>query len=437
MAGSTSAVILCVKCAGPGTPAETFCVKCSGALAKVCGKCGFKNSVAKNYCDHCGTAMALLAPSAQAPQGGPAQGPAPTEQREIPQTVIRRIPASGAGAPPQPPVPQFNLPAAGRMAGGPPQAIDPNSVYAPGPATFNPASMTVMRRKDRKQNILFFIILAVVGALAWRQLDIYLKPENAVPRLAARYLDALSRYDSPAAYEMLSRDSKASCTEEEFKALRDPTPWTWSDLTLAGVETDVAVIKYQIKIEGKPPQEDFLFFLKEQGAWVRPFNWNLLKKAEEAIAQSNHDMALLVAQSAVRINPRDPMARGYLCEAVFYRKVPAETERECALALRLSQTYPSKLSLKSLYHLHAILGDTYKNSLRKFPEALEQYNAMLAFPALGQDDQCDILLARADTEAAMGKPAEAAADLSAAERICQKPEDVDFIRQRRTELFPR
>ena len=227
--------------------------------------------------------------------------------------------------------------------------------------------MTVMRRKDRKQNILFFIILAVVGALAWRQLDIYLKPENAVPRLAARYLDALSRYDSPAAYEMLSRDSKASCTEEEFKALRDPTPWTWSDLTLAGVETDVAVIKYQIKIEGKPPQEDFLFFLKEQGAWVRPFNWNLLKKAEEAIAQSNHDMALLVAQSAVRINPRDPMARGYPRGGLLPQSARRDRARMRA-GPAVSQTYPLKLSLKSLYHLHAILGDTYKNSCASFPK---------------------------------------------------------------------
>jgi len=60
-------------------------------------------------------------------------------------------------------------------------------------------------------------------------------------------------------------------------------------------------------------------------------------------------MALIRAQEAVRINPRDPMARGYLCEAVYYRKVPEETERESLDAAReqreelLAQTRASDL----------------------------------------------------------------------------------------------
>jgi hypothetical protein len=128
------------------------------------------------------------------------------------------------------------------------------------------------------------------------------------------------------------------------------------------------------------------------------------------------------------------MARGYLCEAVYFRKVPEETERECAAALQLSQTYPSKLSLKSLYHLHAILGDTYKNSLRKYPQAVAQFDALLAFPDLAPADQCDLLLVRADTLLAMGKGDEAAADLQTAAGLCTKPEDLAFIRQRQSAL---
>jgi hypothetical protein len=128
------------------------------------------------------------------------------------------------------------------------------------------------------------------------------------------------------------------------------------------------------------------------------------------------------------------MARGYLCEAVFYRKVPAETEQECSFALQLSKIYPSKLSLKSLYHLHAILGDTYKNALRKYPEAVAQYDALLAFPDLAPTDQCDLLLARADTRIAMGAGPEAAADLKAAAGVCVKPADLDYIRKRQAAL---
>jgi hypothetical protein len=96
----------------------------------------------------------------------------------------------------------------------------------------------------------------------------------------------------------------------------------------------------------------------------------------------------------------------------------------------LSQIYPSKLSLKSLYHLHAILGDTYKNALKKYPEAIAQYDALLAFPDLAPADQCDLLLARCDTRIAMGRNAEAAADLQTAAGVCTKPEDFDFIRKR-------
>ena len=110
---------------------------------------------------------------------------------------------------------------------------------------------------------------------------------------------------------------------------------------------------------------------------------------------------------------------------------PAETERECSAALQLSQIYPSKLSLKSLYHLHAILGDTYKNALRKYPEAVAQYDVLLAFPDLAPADQCDLLLARADTRIAMGQNTEAAADLQTAAGVCTKPEDLGYIRKKR------
>ena len=126
------------------------------------------------------------------------------------------------------------------------------------------------------------------------------------------------------------------------------------------------------------------------------------------------------------------MARGYLCEAVYYRRVPQETERECSLALKLIKVYPSKLSLKSLYHLHAILGDTYKNSLNKYPEAIEQYNAMLSFPGLAPQDKCDLLLARADTQSALGKTPEAALDLNEASAVCANAADLDYIRKRQS-----
>jgi hypothetical protein len=276
-------------------------------------------------------------------------------------------------------------------------------------------------------------IVAVCTAGAFLYYD-YNQPQNEIPRVAAQYLNALSGGDLPAAYALLSRGSQDHCSLDEFRSGRENTPWSWSGIRLARLEAAAAVVKYRLLVQGQPGKDDFLVFLREDGRWVRPYNWNLLQKAEDSFTRNDPDLALIFAQEAVAIDPRDPMARGYLCEAVYYRKIPKETEQECAAALQLSQTYPSKLSLKSLYHLHAILGDTYKNSLQKYPEAVAQYDALLAFPDLAPADQCDLLLARADTRLAMGQNAESAADLQTAAGVCVKSEDLDYIRKRQAAL---
>lgn len=275
---------------------------------KTCGQCGFKNSAAKKYCDQCGTAMAVAAAAAG-----------------IPQTAVRRA----------------DLP----LAEG-----------APPPLTRN-ASWTVMRRRDRLHNTGYLFILVLIAAAGTYKYSVYMKPGNAVPRLAAEYLRALQRNDLEKAYGMFSALAKANCSLEEFKAARSQTPWTWSKIGAARVEPDAVVARYTLSVEGRPPKEDFIHFARENGEWVRPYNWTLLQKAESALERSDTDMALLLSQAAVEVNPRDPVARGYLCEALFYRRAPRETERECAKAVELSRTYPSQLSARSLLRLHEILGD--------------------------------------------------------------------------------
>jgi hypothetical protein len=419
--------IVCTKC-GFEMPAPAYaCPRCQGGLAKLCGSCGFKNAVAKNYCDRCGTPMSL-APAGETPSAAPAP-------EGLPQTAVRRSePAAPGGAPlniVQPP-PGYAIPAALRREPGAPAPVPEGQYIPPPPPT--EANLSRLRRRDTRRSMFFWGPVTAVLTAGWFFYYDYQRPMNAVPRVAARYLDALSSGDIQGAYALLSLEARAHCSIDEFRAWREDTPWTWSDLRLARLEPEASVVRYTLQVKGQPPKEDFLIFLREEGRWVRPYNWNLLQRAEESFARNDPDMALILSQEAVRIDPRDPMARGYLCEAVYYRKVPAETERECAYALQLSKSYPSKLSLKSLYHLHAILGDTYKNSLRKYPEAVAQYDAMLAFPDLAASDQCDLLLARADTRIAMGAGAEAGADLKAAAGVCAKPEDLSYIRKRQAAL---
>ncbi len=424
MAEPVFARIVCVKCSFELPTPGYACPRCQGGLAKICGNCSFKNAVAKNYCDRCGTPMAL-APGADAPPGGPAP-------ESLPHTGVRRV-----GPQPPPlhivsPPPAHSIPAALRRDPGAPAPVPEGQYIPPPPPT--EANLSRLRRRDARHSLYFWgPVTALLTAVGFFYHD-HQRPMNAVPRVAARYLDSLSSGDTRGAYALLSLKARAHCNLDEFRSWREETPWTWSDLRLARLEPEAAVVRYTLKVKGQPPKEDFLIFLREEGRWVRPYNWNLLQRAEESFTRNDPDMALILAQEAVRIDPRDPMARGYLCEAVYYRKVPEETERECSYALQLSKTYPSKLSLKSLYHLHAILGDTYKNSLRKYPEAVAQYDAMLAFPNLAPSDQCDLLLARADTRAAMGGGAPAAEDLKTAAGVCVKPDDLAYIRKKQAAL---
>jgi len=419
--------IVCTKC-GFQLPAPGYaCPRCQGSLAKICGNCNFQNAVAKNYCDRCGTPMSLAPDSESALPAPGGEG--------IPQTAVRRAgPALPPGQPPHivPPPPDHSIPQALRRTPGAPAPVPEGQYIPPPPPT--EASLSRLRRRDVRHSIFFWGPVTALLTAAWFFYYDFHRPQNEVPRMAARYLDALSRGNFPDAYALLSHEAQAHCTIDEFRAWREDTPWTWSDIRLARLEPAAAVVKYRLLIQGQSPKEDFLTFLREDGRWVRPYNWNLLRRAEESFSRNDPDMALILAQEAVNIDPRDPMARGYLCEAVYYRKVPAETERECSFALQLSKVYPSKLSVKSLYHLHAILGDTYKNSLRKYPEAVAQYDAMLAFPDLAPADHCDLLLARADTRFAMGAGTEAAADLKAAAGSCVKPADLDYIRKRQAAL---
>lgn len=408
MAAPVSAALICSKCAAQGAPGQN-CAKCGGPLVKVCGGCGMRNSPAKNYCDRCGAAMAL------APVGHPPeQRPMPPSAGEPPLTAIRRIQ-------PPPAEESFQLPAAGRAKEHVPVPSEVSGDIKP-VGDYDPnASLTVLRRKDRLKNAVFLLVFALLASFALRKFSILMRPEYVVPRRATKYLNHLRNGQYEQAYHMLSEQARRHVTQDEFATLRDPTPWSWSNVQIVRAEPEAVVVKYVLTLSGQPPREDLLQFIREDGDWVRPYNWTLLQKAENALERNDPDLAALLAKAAVDVNPRDPMARAYLCEAVFYKRVPTETARECETALKLHETYPSKLSTKSLYHLHALLGDTYKNSLRRYPEALREYNTLLSFPELTAADRCKLLTARAETLVALGRETEAAADYQAAQTLCQQP----------------
>jgi hypothetical protein len=428
---SSPAAILCTKCGAASDTAASACAKCGGRNARVCGACGFQNSVAKNYCDKCGTSISELG-------GAVAPPPSTGTPSDIPQTEIRRTSAAS-----EPGLPQARGFAAqpGAPQGAPlPQSAPAPYVSADPWGTPEPLTLTAEAPKPKfqKVRVLVNVLAAAVGMLIcacalwyWHASR---KPERLVPRLAARYLDALRARDFETAYELFSDAARKNVTLDEFKASRAGEEWAWSKLEIEHQEPGAMLLKYELSVNGASPRPDHLLFVKEGERWVRPYNGTLMRKVEEAFEKGSTDNGQLLAQVAAAIDPRDPMARGYLCEAAYYRKAPQETVSQCMDALKLSQTYPSNLSLKSLYHLHAILADTYKNALRQPSLALDQYAQMLSFPDISPADQCEILLARSEAYAGMGRPGESAADLDRAEQLCAKRADFDFIRRMRDAL---
>ena len=438
------AQIICTKCTTASATPSLECAKCGGRNARVCGKCGNQNSVAKNFCDKCGQSIADLGAIAPPPKTQLPGSPS----ADIPVTVVKRLPPSGPPPVPGPgavPAPSGGKPFPTARPGAlPPPGQSSAGFAAPlddlwsAPAPLPVAAETVSRPRFNMWRQALNTIAALAGVTAaaygvWTYRE-SLKPEIFVPKMATQYLEALRTRDYPKAYEMFSDAAKRNATLEEFRASRDATTWAWSGLRIEYQEQGAMLLGYDLKAEGSPPRRDHVLFTLDGERWVRPYNWTLMRQVEEAFDKGDPDKGLILAQAAATINPRDPMAWGYLCEAAYYRKLPADTVLRCARALELARTYPSNLTLKSLYHLHAILADTYHHALGSADKALDQYAEMLAFPGISPADQCQILLARSQAYASISRPGEALADLERGSQLCVEPTDQAFIQKMREAL---
>lgn len=411
----TSAVILCSDCGAVSTTPLSLCGKCGGKNSRVCPGCGFPNSFAKNYCDKCGNPISDL--------GDPS-----TTLSALPRA---KMSAAEPGAPHEPYSAEHpgSDPFAQSVSNDPWSVVKPTTPHTPAKAPI--LDSAGLRRALTGGFAIAAVIIALTIAAYWNE---HGKPEDAVQRAAAQYLEALRVHDYDAAYSHFSGLARKHCTLDEFRLSRGTDNWTWSNLRVERAESGATLFAYELAAEGAPSRTDRVLFIEEGERWVRPYNWVLLRKAEEAFDANDADAGLIFAQNAALINSRDPMARGFLCEAAYYRKSPIDTERQCATALELSRAYPSMLPLSSLYHLHAILADTYKNALQKPELALDQFTQLLAFPNISPADQCQILLARSESYMTLSRPGEALADANRAAQLCSRRRDQAYTEEIRLKL---
>lgn len=275
------------------------------APQKICSKCKAKNSPQKNYCDLCGTPLSQPAPEAPGP-------------REIPLTVrVDKKPQAQ---------PSFNLPLAGRA--------EP-ALAAPAPA---PITSTKTSKKKTTSSASphpsssvaipwFPALLALLAAGGAWQYHAYNKPERAAVRAADEYFGDLLRQDYPRAYDLLSTQARANCDIGRFQESLPPPLPSWPGLTLSHMEGDTALLRYS---------GGSLFMVLDDGRWSVPYANHFTAKAADAVAHHDPDIAVLQAQAAVSINPRDPASRGLLCEAYLEHHMAQEAQKECAVAVDLS-----------------------------------------------------------------------------------------------------
>lgn len=436
------ATIQCTACGAASATALALCAKCKGKNARVCSGCGFQNSLAKNYCDKCGNPIAELG------TGTPPAGPSELKS-DIPATIVKHrkdsdqaltsLPsAKSSAAEPGAPRGEVPLPAAKQAAdpfNAPQVSNDPWAATAPASQAETKPRIQKWVAPLRRILTAAFATAAIVGSLAgvWHITE-NAKPENAAHLAALRYLEALRTKNYAAAYSQFSDSAKKNCTLEEFVASRDSAAWTWSGLRVERMEQGASFLTYELAVEGATPRTDGVLFVLENKKWVRPFTATLMRKVEAAFDANNPDLGLTLAQAAAAIDPREPLARVYLCDAAYYHKSPEDAERQCSAAIELERNYPSNLPLKTRYRLHAILADTYKNSLNKPELSLTQFTQMLLFPDISPADQCEIYLALSEVHQSLSRPGEALADTDLAAQTCVRPQELAYIKDIRLKL---
>ena len=211
-------------------------------------------------------------------------------------------------------------------------------------------------------SIIFLLVLAAAATLLFvyhRQSE---RPAVVVPRLTETYLSALAGADFDSAYDFFSHGARSHCTITEFRQLRGGDIWIVKNIKPVRIEPDSVVVSYDWSTPSREPITVYMLWAKEEGRWVVPYNLNLLKGVEAAVASNNPDVALLDSQEAVRVNPRDPIARASYCEAAFFRKFYEQALPECRTTLELASKYPSNISPERLRHVQMLVSRLEKGS---------------------------------------------------------------------------
>lgn len=454
---SKLSVIKCPKCGYLPNMLGDTCLKCNTPLEKVCGECSFANPVEKNYCSHCGSVLTLQPPPKGENVPPPPQPPSPAagkpgsfvlEMESIQDTVseratsFRRRPAEAPAwaqaapapaqqaAPPAAPAPQKQAPApaAPQKQAPPPQGKPPaaTSVLTPDSSRLPPQ---VGLPRELRPGLLKRIAGPLVTVLLVSVLlgILYMIAAPSLPRLrlvmtAKSYLTYISEHKFEKAYELLSSNSKAGCTMDDYVRnsreyyARVPA-WQFKDVEVLTLDKNTAMIRYQLKDGDQPWKSDYISFVRENNRWARPYIWVLFQPIEDALKQQDFPHALFLAQKLHLTDPIDPRTSGYLCVSEFFMGLYEKSADSCRRTLDSAVSYPVGYSREELFWFNSHYADSLRY-LQRDRDALAEYDKLFKWPGLASAELCTLYLNSADSCVNLKDYERALHDIMKADGLC-------------------
>ncbi|MDO8806015.1 MAG: zinc ribbon domain-containing protein [Elusimicrobiota bacterium] len=427
-------VIKCPKCGYLPNMLGDTCLKCNTRLEKVCGECGFANQVEKNYCDQCGAVLTLQPPPRNEnmpppPREAPKTEPYRVEMESIQDTVIDRATSfrRTAVAPPPPPgkavppTPAAPLPAKTKEPGShlsSANVLIPDSTRLPRETPLPPGLL-----KKLLGPVVTIILIAVLGGI------LYMIAAPSLPRLrllmtAKSYLANISQHKFEAAYELLSSNSKAACTMEEYAKNSNEyyskvPAWQFKEVEVFAIDKSAAMIRYQLKEGDLPWKSDYISFVRENNRWARPYIWILFQPLEEALKRQDFPHALFLAQKLFLTDPVDPRSSGYLCVSEFFMGLHEKSVESCKRTIDSAVSYPVGFTSEELFWFNSHYADSLRY-LQRDRVALTEYEKLLKWPGLTTAELCPLYLNRADAYVNIKDYEKALQDVMKAGTICEK-----------------
>lgn len=415
-------VIKCPKCGYLPNMLGDTCLKCNTRLEKICGECGFANPVEKNYCDQCGSVLALHPPpksdTPPPPPSARTAQPFKVEMESIQDTVSERATSfrrKPADAPPPPaPAPPSARPGQATSVLTPDSARLPPQTGLP-----RPLKATLLRRfaGTAFTLLLVFVLFFILYRIAAPSL-----PRLRLLMTAKSYLTNISEGRYEKAYELLSANSRAACTLNEYvrnsrEYYAKAPAWQFKDAQVFALDKNTAVVRYQLKEGTSAWKNDYISFIRENSRWTRPYIWILFQPIEDALKRQDFPHAVFLSQKLYLTDPIDPRSSGYLCDSEFFMGLYEKAAESCKRTADSAATYPVGYTSKDLFGFTSRYADSLRY-LERDRVAITEYEKLLNWPDLTGDEQCPIYLNRADSYVAINDYDRALQDVLKAGSFC-------------------